>query len=84
MSWDHPAVVGLLIAMPSVWLGWLAYRRSVRANNISAVSKSSEQVYQGLDQLIDALQEDNASLRVRNQVLSEQLAAAAQHQRPED
>ena len=63
--WDHPATIGLLIAIPSVSLGWLAYRRSKRSDETAAQSGTITQVYTGLDRIIAALQADNADLRSR-------------------
>lgn len=67
---DNPAIIGLIVAIPSFTLGYLGYRRSVKVDK--AAEKSGEasastaavgQVIQGLNSLIDSLQEDNALLR---------------------
>lgn len=68
--YDNPAFVGLAIGMPSFFLGYLAYRRSVRVDQISEQSgiatstrAGTAQIIEGLNQLIDNLQDDNKNFR---------------------
>lgn len=67
---ENPAVVGLLVAIPSAVLGFLGYRRSrhndevaERAGVATTRSTSIGQVVDGLDRLVANLQEDNKTLR---------------------
>lgn len=67
---ENPAVIGLLVAIPSSALGYLGYRRS-RQNDLVAEqagiattqNTSIGQVIAGLDGLVANLQEDNKALR---------------------
>jgi len=65
-----PVVIGLLIGLPSAVLGYLAYRRGTRSDKAAAQatisiaqSGSVSQIIDGLNKLVDALQDDNAALR---------------------
>jgi len=65
-----PAVVGLLVALPSAAIAYLAYRRGMRADAVAATatvatvqSGSVAQVIDGLNALVAALQTDNRTLR---------------------
>lgn len=67
---ENPAVVGLLVAIPSAALGYLGYRRSrqndlvaERAGIATTQSASIGQVVAGMDSLVANLQEDNRALR---------------------
>lgn len=67
---ENPAVVGLLVAIPSAALGYLGYRRSrqndevaERAGIATTQSASIGQVIEGQDLLIKNLQEVNRGLR---------------------
>jgi len=62
---DHPAVIGLMIGVPSALLGYFGYRRSKRADTAAEKTGTITQVYTGLDRIIAALQADNADLRTR-------------------
>jgi len=75
-----PAVIGLLIGLPSALLGYLAYRRGTRSDKAAAQatisvaqSGSITQVIDGLNSLVGALQNDNAALRVAHESLREAL-----------
>lgn len=67
---ENPAVVGLLVAIPSASLGYLGYRRS-RQNDLVAEqagiattqNTSIGQVIAGLDGLVANLQEENGRMR---------------------
>jgi hypothetical protein len=83
---DHPAVVGILIGLPSVSLGYLAYRRSTRAEQAAQKNGTIGRIYSGFGELIDNLQEDNAGLRSRVEQLARQrdeLAAENERSRGE-
>jgi hypothetical protein len=68
--WEQPAVIGVVVAIPSLILGYFAHRRAVKidrateqsgiaSNDIEAVG----QVIDGLNKLVVNLQEDNKYLR---------------------
>lgn len=66
IEWSHPAVIGLIIGIPSFILGWLGYKRAVKvdksvenASVIAAQTGSVAQIITGLNSVIDNLQEDN-------------------------
>lgn len=68
--WENPAVVGLILAIPSAVLGYLGYRRSRAIDEATeeAVTAtghvvSIQQVIDGLNGVIAALQADNKVLR---------------------
>lgn len=67
----NEAVVGILIGLPSVGLGYLVYRASKKKDETSAATGTIGAVYEGLDKIIAALQKDNAELRVRLDKLDE-------------
>jgi len=63
-------MVGLALAIPSVLLGYLAYRRGVRSDRVveqagiaTASTTSIGQVMDGLNAIISSLQGDNEVLR---------------------
>lgn len=67
---ENPAVVGLIVAIPSATLGYLGYRRSRHIDAVaeqagvqSSQSASIGQVVDGLNALVGNLQEDNRALR---------------------
>jgi len=69
MDWGQ-VVQALLIGAPSFLLGYLVYQRSRKVDAISAQSgivtearAGTAQIIDGLNKLIDNLQEDNASFR---------------------
>lgn len=81
LDWSHPAVVGLLIGIPSFLLGWLGYRRAVKVDKatensavIATQTGSVGQVIAGLNGLIENLQEDNQVWRENFKELSLKLA----------
>jgi regulator of replication initiation timing len=80
LDWNNPAVIGLVVAIPSFILGYLGYRRSVKVDKTTDQSRvaSSQvgavgQVIDGLNQLIDNLQEDNKLLRLSVRELRDKL-----------
>lgn len=80
-GWENPAVVGLLIGIPSFILGWLGYKRAVKVDRatentaaIAAQSGEVSQVIAGLNILIENLQEDNKTWRENFKELSVKLA----------
>lgn len=70
-SWaENPALVGLVVAVPSAALGYLGYRRSRHVDAVaeqagvsSTQATSIGQVVDGLNALVGNLQEDNRALR---------------------
>lgn len=81
LGWDNPAVVGLIIGIPTFILGWLGYRRAVRVDKstenaavVAAQTGSVGQVISGLNDLIESLQEDNKIWRENFKELSLKLA----------
>lgn len=69
MNWDQ-LWLGLGLAVPATVLGYLAHRRSRQVDAASAQSNvasshqaGTAQVIQGLNALIDQLQEDNTTFR---------------------
>lgn len=68
--WSNPIVIGIVVAIPSSILGYLGYKRSVKSDKVAADSTIASthaaainQVIDGLNKLIDGLQEDNKELR---------------------
>lgn len=67
---NNPAIIGLVVAIPSFVLGYLAYRQSKKVDRATEQSGVADdqlnavgQVLSGLNQLIDNLQDDNKELR---------------------
>jgi hypothetical protein len=76
----QPAVIGLLVGLPSAALGYLAYRQSQKKDKIAeqagiatVESGTIGQVIGGLNDLVGRLQEDNAILRTKVDHLNEKL-----------
>lgn len=68
--WSNPAIVGLILAIPSTILGLLAYRRSRAVDKVTEQSQAAtshsgsiNQVIEGMNKLNENLQEDNRLLR---------------------
>lgn len=68
--WQHPAVVGILVGLPSLFVGLLVYQRSRDVDEVAeqagiatAQRESIGQVVDGLNRIITALQADNKLLR---------------------
>lgn len=81
IEWSHPAVIGLVIGIPSFILGVLGYKRAVRVDKsienaavIAAQTGSVSQVIAGLNNLIENLQEDNKVWRENFKELTVKLA----------
>lgn len=67
---SNPIVISLIVGTPASVLAYLAYKRGVRADKaaersgaLQANSTAIQQVIDGLNRLIDNLQEDNKLLR---------------------
>lgn len=67
---NNPALVGLLVGIPSFILGVLAFYRALKSDKAAAQSvfattqmAAIDQVIKGLNQIIDTLQADNKELR---------------------
>lgn len=80
-GWENPAVVGLIIGIPTFILGWLGYRRAIKVDKsaenaavIAAQTGSVGQVIAGLNQLIENLQDDNKVWRESFKEISVKLA----------
>lgn len=63
---ENPALIGLVIAIPSFILGLLAYKRSVKVDKTTAQSQSEtnqigavNQVIDNLNKLVETYQKDN-------------------------
>lgn len=70
MELNSPIILALIAAVPSFILGILAWRRSVKVDKNTeqaatalAQSTAAAQVLEGLNKLIENLQEDNKELR---------------------
>lgn len=82
MEWlSNPAVLLLLGAIPGFTLGILGYWRSRQVDKatektefILAQSTAVQQVISGLNQLIDALQQDNKELRENIKIIAIKLS----------
>lgn len=81
MTWDNPAVIGLLIAVPSFVLGLLGYLRSRKVDEVAEQSGAASQdinkvgqVIDGLNSLVTSLQDDNKTLRQEIEGLRSRLA----------
>jgi peptidoglycan hydrolase CwlO-like protein len=79
---ENPALVGLIIALPSLLLGYLGYRSSVKkdavaqtVNVASAEHRTIEQVIDAQTDLIGSLQNDNRDLRSEIRALNRKLDA---------
>lgn len=80
MDWS-PAIIGLVIGVPSFIIGILGYRRATKIDKatekaavIAAQTGSVGQVIAGLNTLIENLQEDNKAWRDNFKELSIKLA----------
>lgn len=60
---SNPIVIGLMIGAPSFALGYLGYRRSQKTDNAAKETGALGQIIEGLNKLIDNLQDDNVVLR---------------------
>lgn len=67
---NNPAIIGLIVAIPSFLLGLLAYKRSVHVDEVTeqsgivtSQSGAVQQVIDGLNKIVANLQEDNKLLR---------------------
>lgn len=74
------ALIGLIAGFPSVTIAYLAYRRSQRVDTVAEQAgiatrstESIQQVIDGLNTLIENLQEDNRVLRAKVRDLEERL-----------
>lgn len=90
---NNPAIASIVTGIPAFILGYLAYRRGAKVDKASeqsvlasANTTAVTQLINGLNQLIDTLQEDNRELRQiakecgtkLEQVVSERDAAIAE------
>lgn len=62
---NNTALVATFTAVVSASLGFLAYRRSKRSDEVAEKTGTISSVYTGLDKIIANLQADNADLRSR-------------------
>lgn len=74
------ALIGLIAGVPSVAIAYLAYRRSQRVDTVAEQAgiatrdtTSIQQVVDGLNTLVQNLQEDNQVLRAKVLALEESL-----------
>lgn len=55
MFFDNPVIASITIGLPSFLLGYLAYRRSVRADKISEQSGIASNKTEGIAQALDGM-----------------------------
>lgn len=79
MGWDD-VFKTLIIGIPSFLLGYLAYKRSKKVDKVTEQSGAitetragTQQVIEGLNSLLDNLQEDNTSFRADVRYLTDKL-----------
>lgn len=60
---DPATVVALLGVLSTGLLGWFGYRRSKKADTVAEKAGAVEQIINGLNILVENLQEDNKDLR---------------------
>jgi peptidoglycan hydrolase CwlO-like protein len=79
VNWNE-VLAALVIGLPSLAIGLLAYRRSRKVDAVSEQSGASSnhragtaQVIEGLNELIDNLQEDNKGFRADIRYLTDRL-----------
>lgn len=70
-----PTAVSALVAIPTTLLGYLIFLHSRKVDKRSEVSVALAQVTDGLNRLIDNLQEDNKTIRAEVRYCAERLAA---------
>jgi len=64
MEWlSHPLLLGTPIGLLSIWLGYLGYQRSKRADANAVKRGEVGEIYSGFSLILDNLQEDNKTLR---------------------
>lgn len=78
-------LIGLVVAIPGIILGWLGHRRAERADLAAAATAATtaqgaaiQQVIDGLNHIVDNLQDDNRVLRENVDTLSKRLAELAE------
>lgn len=62
-SIDGATVVALVGILSTGILGWFGYRRSKKADSVAEKAGAVEQIINGLNILVENLQEDNKDLR---------------------
>lgn len=79
---ENAGVLAVITAFPAVFIAWLAYKRAVRTDTVTAQAGIStfqsgtiQQVIDGLNSVIENLQEDNRLLRKRVDSLIEEVEA---------
>lgn len=67
---NNPAVIGLIVAIPSFLVGYLGYRRSLKLDSVAQQAGSTtfhlgavDQIIDGLNDVIKQLREDKKELR---------------------
>lgn len=76
MNISTELTVGSVIALLSLAMAILAYRRGSKADKKAQENAATSSVYAGYDRLLKSLQDDNANLRHRVVVLEQELADA--------
>lgn len=73
---DLATVVALLGVLSTGLLGWFGYRRSQKADTVAEKAGAVEQIINGLNILVENLQEDNKDLRSTVSELKDALETA--------
>lgn len=72
--WEHPAVIGIIVAIPSFVLGVLSWRRSLEVDDVAEKAGAASQEIGAVQQVIDGLNRLVASLQEDNKVLRQEIA----------
>lgn len=75
---DSSSLVALFGIISTGLLGWFGYRRSKKADTVAERAGAVEQIINGLNTLVDNLQEDNKILRDNVKELRDALQAVTQ------
>lgn len=67
------AVVGLLLAIPSLLIAYWSYRRSKQSDEASTPRGDFAAQVEGFDKIIGNLERDNADVRARNDALQKKV-----------
>jgi len=68
-----PALIGLIIAIPSAALGYLGYRRSMRVDKVAEQAGIATTHATSIGQVVDGLNKLTANLQSDNEILRQQV-----------